>query len=187
MRNKTIATFLLLIVMIIGIGCQKNPASQEQNQLAKYQKSYVVSETNSLPYFESQQKFNSTPVDELLSQLALYDNDVEELYILVDNEGNEIIDEEFSRDKTRDFSEEQAIVDKIKNYPLFIVKKDSFYVTTAEKEIDALFDGKRDIFNQENLEEILSDNEDAYKKKDYEAILDYLMKKEIKVWNPPNR
>ena len=161
MRNKTIATFLLLIVMIIGIGCQKNPASQEQNQLAKYQKSYVVSETNSLPYFESQQTFNSTSVDELLSQLALYDNDVEELYILVDNEGNEIIDEEFSRDKTRDFSEEQAIVDKIKNYPLFIVKKDSFYVTTAEKEIDALFDGKRDIFNQENLEEILSDNEDA--------------------------
>ncbi|NLB21132.1 MAG: hypothetical protein GX829_10035 [Clostridium sp.] len=93
-------------------------------------------------------------------------------------------DDEFERDPAREYSEELVFADEIKNYPLFIVKKDSCYVTTAEKEIDALLDGNRDIFNKDDLKNILKVNEEAYKDKDYESINSYLMKKEIKVWNP---
>ncbi len=161
--------------MMFNVGC-------EEKERTKYQIPYVVGDTHSLPYYESFQVFNSTPVEELLSQLASYDHDKDGSYLLVDNEGNIMEDEEFARNSSRDFSEELVFIDKIKNYPLFIVKKDFYYVTTVEKEIDALFDGDRLLFTQSNLKEIISDNKEAYKQKDYETILNYLNRKNIKVW-----
>ncbi len=166
-------SFIIIMLIVVTTGCQKK-------ELTRFQQPYVVSQTNSLPYFDSWQEYNSKSVDEIISQLAYYNGD--ESYLLVDNKGNVMKDEEFARKKSRDFSEELVLVDKIKNHPLFIVQEGFYYVTTVEKEIKALFDGERKIIRQEELEKILSDNQEAYKKKDYETILTYLAKKNIMVW-----
>lgn len=175
---------LFIVLTFSGCGSKEQPATKEK-ALTKFQESYVVGENdNSLPYYEGWQDYNSLATTELISQLAYYDKDKVNSYVLVDNEGNIMEDDEFERDPAREYSEELVFADEIKNYPLFIVKKDSCYVTTAEKEIDALLDGNRDIFNKDDLKNILKVNEEAYKDKDYESINSYLMKKEIKVWNP---
>lgn len=173
---KRILTILFLFILVMmNISC-------EQKEINKYQIPYVVGEDSSLPYYESQQKYNGTHIEELRSQLASYDNDTEEIYLLVDNSGNIIDDENFQRNKNRTFSDELLIIDQIKNFPLFIVKKDFYYVTTVEKEIEALFKGNRLLFDQEQLDKIIKDNEDAYKKKDYDSILSYLRRNNIRVW-----
>lgn len=175
MKTKMMIVFLLIGAVMLSTGCM-------EEELTKYEKPYVVGERSSLPYYESAQEYNPAHVEELLSQLASYDNDVDESYLLVDNEGKVMNDEEFARNRGRSFSEELAFIDKIKNYPLFIVKKDFYYVTTVEEEIKALFEGERLLFDQSQLAKIIEDNKEAYENKDYETILSYLRRNGIKVW-----
>lgn len=173
-RNNRIVALLLGALMLISVGCQK-----QEEDLGPFEKSYVVGERESLPYFESWQQLNSSNPDDITRDLLQYDKD--ESYFLVDNEGKIMEDEEFARNKNRDFSDFHDFEEKVRRYPLFIVQEGSYYVTTAEKEFKALFKGERKVHG-EDLEKILVDNKEAYKKKDYQAINDYLNKNRIKVW-----
>lgn len=173
MKKRKLISILFIMLLIIISGCQ-------EKELSELQKPYVVADDYSLPYYTSKQEYNSKPVNEIISQLSSYDRD--ESYILVDNEGNIMRDEEFVRKNNREFAEELDMAHKVKNYPLFIVHEDSFYITSVEKEIKALFSGDRILFKDEGLEKIKSDNKEAYKKKDYQVILNYLNKNNIKVW-----
>ncbi len=54
-------------------------------------------------------------------------------------------------------------------------------MTSIEKEIDALFDGERQVY-PEILDKIIEDNSESYENKDYESIYRYLMRNNIMVW-----
>jgi len=77
------------------------------------------------------------------------------------------------------------MIKRIKENGYLVVNKKHYRVTTIEKEIEALFDGKRQLF-PETLDKVLEDNMDAYENRDYEAINHYLRKNNIKVWDVIN-
>lgn len=176
LKNKMLFVMLSLMLMVMSTGCQ------EEKELSRFEKPYVVYEEPSLPYFDSQQDYNGKPTQEFIGQLVKYDGD--NTYLLVDNKGKVMEDEEFARNRSREFSEEMVVADKMKNYPLFIVQEGSYYVTTVEQEVKALFDGERVVLG-ENLDKVLEDNKEAYESKDYESIMIYLSRKQIKVYQKP--
>ena len=143
--------------------------------------SYVVNSESSLPYFESRQEYNSLPTQKFIGQLVHYDGD--ESYLLVDNKGKIMKDKEFERNQSREYSEELVIAEKMKNYPLYIVKHGSFYVTTPKDEIIALFNGERIVLGAK-LEKVLEDNKKAYDNKDYMSIMNYFKKTQTQVYRP---
>ena len=162
----------MLLMMVAG--CQ-----EEEKDLGRFQELYVVGESNSLPYNDSWQQLNRDSKEEISMDLVKYNHDGS--YLIVDNKGNKMMGDEFERDQESEYSVSNELVEKIKNEPLFIVQEELYYVTTAEKEIMAMFDKKRKVSGKD-LDKILEDNKEAYKRKDYQAINDYLTKEGITVW-----
>lgn len=152
----------------------------QDKELGIYEKPYVVDRAPSLPYYESWQQLNPKKTDEMIRDLIRYDQD--ESFILVDNEGDEILDQEFARKVGRDFSEQMALANKIKEYPLFFVDEDAYYVTTAKKEVKALLNGKRELVGID-LEEFKRINEEAIEEEDYERIMRFISQKQLLIFN----
>lgn len=159
------------MLSVLSYGCKNENTSN-------FQKSYVVGVEFSLPYNDSWQQINSSPLEEIMNEIRLYDKEMD--YFIVDNEGN-TMNNDFPQKENRTPKEYEELAQKIKDSAWKVVKKDMFFVTTAEKEIKALFEGKRKVHGKE-LDKVISDNEEAYKNKDYQKINDYLNSQKIKVW-----
>lgn len=171
MKKKTSIIIVMLSILILTSACQKK-------ELTQFEKPYVAGIDFSLPYRQSWQEINSRPLEEIISELRLYDT--EENYFIVDNEGN-TMNNDYPKKANRNSNEYIELAKTIKDSAWQVVEKDMFFVTTAEKEIKALFDGERKVHGAE-VEEVIFDNKDAYKAKDYQKINDYLISRNIKVW-----
>lgn len=73
---------------------------------------------------------------------------------------------------------------KIKENAYQIVDSENYRVTTLEKEMKALYQGKRILFPGNSLQKILEDNKEAYRDEDYGAINVYLIQNKITVYMP---
>lgn len=136
MNTKWMAVILSGSLMTMGTACQEDEIETPD----RFNELYVVWESKSLPYDDSWQQLNPRSIEEIGNDVVLYNQD--QSYIIVDNEGNKMTGEEYKRNEESPHSISDEFVEKIKNQPLFIVKEGRYYVTTAEKEIIALFEEK---------------------------------------------
>lgn len=179
MKYKQSVIFILLIISIIIVsGCK-----DEEQTL--YNRNIVV-DGSSIPFYESSFTYNNEETGRILTKLntiynsKLNTNVFNEEFIIVNHEGKDLTDE-FIHEEKPSYSEISETAKEIKDSGYLIVSKDYYYVTTLEKEIDALFDGERQVY-PEILDKILEDNRSSYKDKDYESIYSYLMRNNIMVW-----
>lgn len=181
MKKRAITLLLLLILSVMSMsGC-----TREEETI--YNRSIVV-DTQVLPFYESSLTYNAEPEEEIRTKLyTILNETLANLpgsidYVIVNHEGEDLTDE-FLVEKSPSHNEMKEIITKIKENGYLVVSKDAYRVTTIEKEIDALFDGKRQVVSA-TLEKVLKDNREAYKNKDYEGINQYLRKNSIKVYDP---
>jgi len=177
----------ILILIIITISSVS--ACKDDDQ-ALYSRNIVVDGTV-LPFYESSLTYNAESEEQIRSQLySILNAHISKFpgnssdYIIVNHDG-ENLTEDFLVDQLPSHMEMQDMIKRIKEDGYLVVNKKHFRVTTIEKEIEALFDGKRQVF-PETLDKIIEDNMDAYESKDYEAINQYLRKNNIKVWDVIN-
>ena len=178
--KRTLPLFLVLLLLLAG-GCKKEETP--------YTRNIVMEGSQSLPFYESDFSYNAKPVEEIRAKLFAilnkenssfkFDND----YIIVDHKGKDLT-KELTTERPESFDEMQALVIKVKNNGYQIVEKDNYRVTTIEKEVKALYQGKRKLFPGNSLLQILEDNKEAYRDEDYGAINVYLIQNKITVYMP---
>lgn len=180
MKNNKIAVLLLFFMLLLA-GCKKEETP--------YTRNFVLEGNSSIPVYESSFTYNAESPEELRSKLfAIFNKDnstfkFDKDYIIVDHNGNDLT-EELIMEEPEDFGEMQNLAMLIKENGYQIVDKNNYRVTTLEKEVKALFQGKRSLYPGERLEKVLQDNKEAYKNKDYGAINLYLIQNKIWVYLP---
>ncbi len=181
MKYKKYIILMLIIITIMSIsGCKDNEQSL-------YTRNIVVDGTV-LPFYESSLTYNAESEEQIRSELySILNANISKRsfdYIIVNHDGEDFT-EAFLVEKLPSHNEMQKMIKKIKESGYLVVNKKRYRVTTIEKEIEALFDGKRKVF-PEMLDKVLEDNMDAYESRDFEAINQYLRKNNIKVWDVIN-
>lgn len=184
MKYKKHIILMLIIITILSVSGCKN------DEETLYTRNIVVDGTV-LPFYESSWTYNAEPEEQIRSELySILNANISTLpgsssdFIIVNHDG-ENITEEFLVEKLPSHQEMQDMVKRIKENGYLMVSKKHSRVTTIQKEIDALFEGKRKVF-PETLDKVLEDNMDAYESRDYEAINSYLRKNNIKVYDVIN-
>lgn len=178
-RNKIIIVIALLILGLTAImGCAKDEETP-------YNRNIVV-ELQALPFHMSSLQYNNEEASSIELKLhrifgtGLGKQLGQEEYIIVNHDGEDLTDE--YKDETMPTSEEIALIAmEIKEKGYLVVNVDRYRVTTIEKEIKALFDEERRIHPAEKLEQVLEENRESFKNKDYEAINLYLLRNRINV------
>lgn len=180
MKKRQIIVLILLVISIIGIsGCKK-----EEETI--YNRNIVVDNTV-LPFYESSWTYNAEPEEQIRTKLYTILNETlanlpgSSEYIIVNHDGEDLTDE-FLVEKSPSHNEMKDMIKKIKENGYLVVNKEKYRVTTIEKEINALYDGERTVW-QGTLDKILDDNRESYENKDYEAINLYLRKNNFKVYD----
>ena len=171
---------LLIITIVSSSGCKDHERSL-------YTRNIVV-DGLVLPLNESSLTYNAESFEQIRSELySILSANISKGsfdYIIVNHEGEDFT-ESFLVEKLPSPNEMEKMIRKIKESGYLVVSKKHYRVTTMEKEIDALFDGKRKV-SPETLDKVLEDNMDAYESRDFEAINQYLRKNNIKVWDVIN-
>lgn len=175
---------MIIIISILSLsGCKDDDKTL-------YSRNIVVDGTV-LPFYESSLTYNAESEEQLRSELySILNEHISKFpgqsndYIIVNHDG-ENLTEDFLVDQLPSHTETQDMIKRIKENGYLVVNKKHYRVTTVEKEIEALFDGKLKVF-PETLDQILEDNMDAYEARDYEAINYYLMRNNVKVWDVIN-
>lgn len=180
--NLLIKKHIILLVVILSIlassGCK-----QEEETL--YNRNIVV-DGQSLPFYESSLTYNAEEAKAIATKLSIVfetglPNSLSgDEYIIVNHDGDNLT-EDFLTEETPSYGEILDLAQNIKENGYLVVDKDSYRVTTIEKEVKALFDGERRVW-PEKLDKILEDNRVSYENKDYQAINLYLLKNRIIVW-----
>ena len=176
-RTLTLLLFLLLLIS----GCKKEETP--------YTRNIVLEGSHSLPVYESSLTYNAEPPEEIRAKLfAIFNKEnstfnFDKDYIIVDHNGKNLT-EELTEKEPENFSEMQELVMKIKENAYQIVDSENYRVTTLEKEMKALYQGKRRLFPGDSLRKILEDNKEAYRDEDYGAINVYLIQNKITVYMP---
>ena len=178
-KKNIILMFIIISIMSIS-GCK----ADEQTL---YRRNIVV-DGAVLPFYESSLTYNGESDEQIRSQLySILTANISSLpgsssyYIIVNHDG-ENLTEEFLVDKSPSHEKMQDMIKKVKENGYLVVSKKHYRVTTIEKEIEALFDGKREVFPG-TMDKVLEDNMDAFKNRDYDAINSYLIKNNIKVYD----
>ena len=177
-KKKHIILLVLILSILTGAGCK-----QEEKTL--FNRNIVV-DGQSLPFYESSLTYNAEEVGAIATKLsAVIGSNIPvslpgNTYIIVNHDGDNLT-EDFITEETPSYGEILDLAQNIKENGYLVVDKDSFRVTTIEKEIKALFDGERRVW-PDNLDKILEDNRVSYENKDYQAINLYLLKNNIIVW-----
>ena len=180
MKRIQILTLLLFLLLLIS-GCKKEETP--------YTRNIVLEGSHSLPVYESSFTYNSEPPEELRAKLfAIFNKEnstfnFDKDYIIVDHNGKDLT-EELTEKEPENFTEMQELVMKIKENAYQIVDSENYRVTTLEKEMKALYQGKRRLFPGNSLRKILEDNKEAYRDEDYGAINVYLIQNKITVYMP---
>ena len=179
MKHKKSFILILMIISIISVsGCK-------QAEETIYNRSFVT-DGSSIPFHVSSFTYNNEETGRILTKLnTIYNSKLNtsvfnEEFIIVNHDGKDLTDE-FVHEEKPSYSEISETAKEIKDSGYLIVSKDYYYVTSIEKEIDALFDGERQVY-PEILDKIIEDNSESYENKDYEAIYRYLMRNNIMVW-----
>jgi len=182
-HNKHFILMLMIITILSVSGCKEDDQTL-------YSRNIVVDGTV-LPFYESSLTYNAESEEQIRSELySILNAHISKFpgqssdYIIVNHDG-ENLTEDFLVDQLPSHMEIQDMIKRIKEDGYLVVNKKHYRVTTIEKEIEALFDGKRQLF-PETLDKVLEDNMDAYENRDYEAINHYLRKNNIKVWDVIN-
>lgn len=180
LKIRQIIVLILLVISIIGIsGCKKDEETI-------YNRNIVVDNTV-LPFYESSWTYNAEPEEQIRTKLSTILNETlanlpgSSEYIIVNHDGEDLTDE-FLIEKSPSHNEMKDMIKEIKENGYLVVNKEKYRVTTIEKEINALYDGERTVW-QGTLEKILEDNRESYENKDYEAINLYLRKNNLKVYD----
>lgn len=184
MKHKKHFILALIIINILSVsGCK-------DDNRTLYSRNIVVDGTV-LPFYESSLTYNTDSEEQLRSELySILNAHISKSlgrssdYIIVNHDG-ENLTEGFLVDQLPSHTKMQDMIKRIKENGYLVVSKKHYRVTTIEKEIEALFDGKHKVF-PETLDKVLEDNMDAYESRDYEAINHYLRKNNIKVWDVIN-
>ncbi len=181
MKHKKHFILMLMIISILSVsGCKEDDQTL-------YSRNIVVDGTV-LPFYESSLTYNAESEEQIRSELySILNSNISKRsfdYIIVNHDGEDLT-EEFLVEKVPSHNEMQKMIKRIKENGYLVVNKKHYRVTTIEKEIEALFDGKRQLF-PETLDKVMEDNMDAYENREYEAINHYLRKNNIKVWDAIN-
>lgn len=177
-KKKHMILLVLMISILVASGCK-----QEEKTL--YNRDIVV-DGQSLPFYESSLTYNAEEARAIATKLsAIFGSNIpvslpENTYIIVNHDGDNLT-EDFRTEETPSYGEILDLAQNIKEKGYLVVDKDSYRVTTIEKEIKALFDGERRVW-PDSLDKILEDNRVSYENKDYQAINLYLLKNRIIVW-----
>ena len=144
----------------------------------------IVVELMALPFYESSLTYNAETEQTLatkLSSISQWKNDEKPQefdYIIVNHDGDDLTDD-FPFEEDPSYQELLAMAKEIKQKGYLVVNRDSYRITTIEKEIKALFRNERYVYPADKMKDILEDNKVAFKNKDYESINLYLMKQGI--------
>ena len=177
-KKKHMILLVLLISILAASGCK-----QEEKTL--YNRNIVV-DGQSLPFYESSLTYNAEEAGAIATKLSIvfgtglpHSLSGDE-YIIVNHDGDNLT-EDFRTEETPSYGEILDLAQNIKEKGYLVVNKDSYRVTTIEKEIKALFDGERRVW-PDSLDKILEDNRSSYENQDYQAINLYLLKNRVIVW-----
>jgi hypothetical protein len=144
----------------------------------------IVVELMVLPFYESSLTYNAETEQTLatkLSSISQWKNDEKPQefdYIIVNHDGDDLTDD-FPFEEDPSYQELLAMAKEIKQKGYLVVDRNSYRITTIEKEIKALFRNERYVYPADKMKDILEDNKVAFKNKDYESINLYLMKQGI--------
>lgn len=179
--SKLLSLILLLTIMIsVSVGCTKEEETP-------YTQNIVV-ELQALPFHMSALQYNNETEGSITLKLhqifgtSLGSHLSQEEYIIVNHNGEDLTDE-FMGETVPSSDEIPEIAMEIKEKGFLVVKKDRYRVTSIEKEIRALFNHERRIHPAAKLQEVLNDNRESYKNKDYEAINLYLIRNHMMVFD----
>lgn len=146
----------------------------------------IVVELTALPFHQSSLTYNAESEQSLATKISSISHRLrneksgEFEYIIVNHDGEDLTDD-FPLGNDLSYREYLDMAKEIKDKGYLVVDRDRYRVTTIEKEIKALFRNERYVYPENEMKDILEDNKEAYKNKDYEAINLYLMKQGILV------